>query len=181
MIAKMRKLNLAPLFVGIITVGVAVVSTILGILTLPVWALATAVALVTIWSVAITYALTEGRQGTDEQAIIGQLKSKIRGYFVGNLSLLLLIIGIVVYMALPGTPPFVNVIPNTDVTLSPEAGAPPRTSYNATVLVGGEEQSAYCYVVVRGKTWLDFRDGWAPLSEFHYPAGISARLPPPCE
>jgi hypothetical protein len=80
--------------------------------------------------------------------------------------------------------PFVNYVNDNDVTLSPVAGAPPRSGPTATFLPAGEEHSAYCYVNVNGATWLFFKGnlqgGWALRSAFHLPPEGHHDLPQPC-
>jgi hypothetical protein len=180
MITRLQMRSLAPWCVGIITAFVAVVLAILGISPLLLWALALVVADISLWSAAITYVFSVERRDTGNQAIIRQQKSRMVGLAIDNFLLLVLLGGIWSYFAWFNPPTFVNVIPNKNVTMSPEAGTPPRTGGDALVLSEGEEQSASCYVVVRGETWLKFRNGWAPLPAFHYPAGVTERLPAPC-
>ena len=133
-----------------------------------------------LWCAAVSFAFTVERNGTSVSATTRQYGSRIVALAVGNGLLLLLILGTWAHVAWPTVTNFVDVVPHKDVTLS-EAGAPPRSSYSATMLIGGELQSAYCYVTVDGSVWLDFHDGWAPLSAFHYPTGLQQRLPQHCE
>jgi hypothetical protein len=158
---------------------VAVVLAIVGVSPVPGWALGLVVADISLWGSALTYVFTVERHGTSEKATIRQQRSRIVALALGNGLLGTLALGVWLYNAWP-SPAFVNVIPTKRVVLSPEAGAPPRDSYDALVLPGGEEESAYCYVRISNSTWLKFRDGWAPASAFHYPAGFAQQLPRPC-
>jgi hypothetical protein len=76
---------------------------------------------------------------------------------------------------------FINYVANKPVTLSGVAGEPARTEFDAVSLPVGEENSANCYVVVHGQTWLEFeKDGWAPAADFHPAPQAHNTLPRAC-
>ena len=179
--SRVRPKQLAPVAAALILSFVATVLAVLGVSPLPVWLLAFATLDVSLWGAAISYVAVVEKKGEDERAEIVQLHRRVLGLVAANGLLVALVLGIWIYGSLSSGSGFVNFVPNQNVLLSPEAGAPPRTTYDAPILLAGELQSAYCHVVVDGATWLDFRGGWAQLSAFHYPAGYSHRLPPSCD
>jgi hypothetical protein len=169
-----------PWCVAVIGSLVAAVLALIGVSPLPAWALFLLVAGVSFWGAAISYAFTVEQNGVTPPAELKQQKSRVTALAVGNVVLLAITLGTWVYVAWPATA-FVDVVPYSFVVLSPEAGAAPRNSFDAIGLTAGELQSAFCYVTVGGKTWLEFRAGWAPLSEFHYPNGFQPQLPALCD
>jgi hypothetical protein len=161
-----RWLLAAELAVGAI---VTAVIAVLGLSQLPPWAVALSSVGVYVAGVGVGYAL------------IGRKADRVRNLTVATAALAATLLGTWIYAAAASqAPAFVNFVPNHDVTLSGEAGGIPRTSSDSAGLQGGELQSAYCWVDVKGQTWLDFQSGWGRLSDFHRPAGEPLRLPRRC-
>lgn len=160
-----RRALLIEVVLGVIGAG-AVAAT--GVSGLPVWA-------VTVYSIGIAAPValaTSAAVGTEPDRVLS---------LWGTVGVLVaLLAGTLWYVNRPSPIAFVNYVPNQDVTLSPVAGAPPRSDYNASVLNAGEEQSAYCYLVYKGETWLNFKSGWAPRSAFHLPPEAHYDLPGHC-
>jgi hypothetical protein len=163
--AARRRALLIEVVLGVIGAG-AVAAT--GVSGLPVWA-------VIAYSAGITAATALATS-----AAVGPESDRVISLWGTVAVLVALLVGTLVYVNQPATFAFVNYVNDSDVTLSPVAGAPPRSDYNALVLVAGEEHSAYCYVVVKGETWLFFKNGWAPRSDFHLPPEAHYDLPGPC-
>jgi hypothetical protein len=164
-----RNVLLAEVILGAIGAG-AVAGT--GVSGLPVWA-------VVLFSMGITAAVALATK-----AAVGPESERVRSLWATVSVLVALFIGTLLYVNLPGRAAFVNYVNDQDVVLSPVAGAGPRTGYDAAVLVAGEEHPAYCYVIVKGETWLFFKgtvqDGWARLSAFHLSPEAHSDLPERC-
>jgi hypothetical protein len=156
---------------GFLVVGAAATAASGGF-GLPVWAV---VVLCVGFTAATTFA---------SNAAVGPESERVFSLWATVVMLAALLVGIVVYVNRPGGPRFVQYINSKDVVLSPFAGAPPRSDYNAAVLIPNEEHSAECYVVVRGEPWLFFQgsseDGWAPRSAFRLAPDAHATLPAGC-
>jgi hypothetical protein len=159
------------LIAGELLVGATVTATLaaLGVADLPAWAIALSSAGVATASASVLNAVTgpKVRRSMHLALACGLLAATLVGTWIFA-------------AASASGPAFVNFIANHDVTLSGEAGAKPRTAFDVTVLPAGEEESAYCYVKVGREVWLDFHEGWAPIKEFHRPAGEPKRLPRRC-
>jgi hypothetical protein len=168
MLTRSRLNRLATPAVAVIGAVSTAVGAIVGVAAVPTWAVVAVAVDVWLASTAMTHALTARLQ-----------KSRIRALWASNVLLAGLLIGVWIYAAWPASG-FVTVVANRDVTLSPAPDTPPRQTFDATVLPEGEQNSADCYVRVRGVVWLDFGEGWAPLSLFHYRAGFRHTLPPRC-
>jgi hypothetical protein len=164
-----RRVLVIELVLGVIGAG-AVAGT--GVSGLPVWAVVS-------YSIGLTAATVLATS-----AAVGPESERVLSLWGTVVVLVALLAGTLLYVNRPTPVAFVNYVNDKDVTLSPVAGAPPRSEYNAAVLVAGEEHSAYCYVVFKGETWLFFKgsiqDGWAPRSAFHLPPEAHHDLPGLC-
>ena len=147
--------------------------TIVGLAVLPRWAIfLTALDLSAVLTL-ITSALTDA-------------KYRVVSLWVSNGLLIALIAGIAIYNLVPQYDITVNVVPNTNVTLSYQAGSVPDVNDpNSVVLPAGKDETATCYSAVNGKVWLYFhfsdeQAGWAPFSDFHYDPGLAHSLPSSC-
>ena len=164
-----RRVLLIELLLGVIGAG-AVAGT--GVSGLPVWAVVS-------FSMGLTAATA-----LVTSAAVGPESERVLSLWGTVVVLAALLAGTLLYASASGQVAFVNYVNDKDVILAPVAGAPPRSEYNAAVLVAGEEHSAYCYLVIKGETWLFFRgslqDGWAPRSDFHLPPEAHHDLPGLC-
>lgn len=153
-------------------IGTAAV-TVVGLAAIPRWAIFLIALDLSAFLTVITSAITDA-------------KYRILSLSTGNALLIALVAGIAVYNLAPQNPTTVTVVPNTDVTLSAEAGgAPDLKNPDGTVLSTGDDETATCYALVKGTTWLYFHFsdevyGWAPLSDFHYDPGFTGGLPSSC-
>lgn len=167
--ARRRRALLIEVVLGVVGAG-AVAAT--GVSGLPVWA-------VVLFSIGLTAATALATS-----AAVGPEADRLLSLWGAVIALALLLSGTLSYVNWPSPVAFVNYVNDKDVILSPVAGAPPRSEYNAAVLVAGEEHSAYCYLVFEGQTWLFFKgslqDGWAPRSAFHLPPEAHDDLPGHC-
>jgi hypothetical protein len=158
--------------VAIVGVIGTVVITFIGITALPRWTIFLMALDISLIVAAITSALTEP-------------KYRIISLWISNTLLIFFLIGATIYNIVPSGG-IVDVVPNSDVTLSNQAGTPPDSNNpNPDVLPAGLGESATCYTTVRGAAWLYFHFsdreyGWAPLSKFSYETGFPQHLPPSC-
>lgn len=167
--ATRRRLLTAELVIG--AIGSAAVAAT-GVSGLPAWA-------IVLFSVGLTAATASATS-----AAVGPRSDRVLSLWIAVGLLAALLAGTLIYVNASGPVPFVNYVNDQPVVLSPVAGTHPRTDPEAPVLDPGEEHSAYCYVVVKGATWLFFKgniqDGWAPLADFHLPPEAHNKLPGPC-
>ena len=166
-----RRLPIVPISVAIIAAAAGTAITLIGVSNIPKWALALLTAGVTLAGALASNGLTAST-----------MSEKILSLWLTVGLLVAILVGQWIFQAawIPTVPAFVNVVPTQDVTLSATPGAPPRSDYNAPVLIGGEEQSTYCYVKLGREIWLNFRSGWAPLSDFRNVEGFALQLPAVC-
>ena len=165
---KRRRIPIIPILVAITTAAAGTAVTLIGVSNAPRWALALLTAGVTLAGAFAANGLTAPTTG-----------EKVISLWITVALLGAILVGQWIFQA-AWAPAFVNLVPVRDVTLSPTPGAPPRSSFDAQVLIGGEEQSTYCYVQIGRQVWLNFRDGWAPLSDFRNVEGFALQLPQVC-
>jgi hypothetical protein len=117
---------------------------------------------------------------------IANEKYRVIALWTSNIVLAVLVAGIAMYNLIPQGSVTVNVVPNSDVTLSSQAGSQPdMNNPDGIVLPAGADETVTCYSVVSGKTWLYFhfsveQYGWAPFDDFHYDPGFASQLPSTC-
>jgi hypothetical protein len=168
--SRTKWLVAAVAFVGAISTAAI---TVAGVSAMPRWALFVSAFDVSLVATAITSAMTERRY-------------RVHALLISNALLAALIAGIAIYNTVPAGRSTVNVVANTDVTLSNQPGDPPDTSNPyATVLTAGVSDTAACYTTVRGMVWLFFHFsdtdyGWAPFEKFSYATGFARHLPANC-
>ncbi len=163
---------LPPLLAGFVTVAGTAVITVVGITSLPRSAIFLMALDISAVVTVITSALTNAKHRT---ALL----------WVSNALLIALVAGIAIYN-INSRNSTENVVANTDVTLSSQAGQQPNPNDpNATVFSQGVGETATCYTTLKGAVWLYFHFspydyGWAPFSQFHYEVGFPQHLPANC-
>jgi hypothetical protein len=141
---RKHRVPIIPVSVALIAAVAGTAVTLIGVSNVPRWALALLTAGVTLVGAFASNSLTASK--TDE---------KIISLWIAVALLVTILVGQWVFQA-TWAPAFVNLVPIRDITLSPTPGAPPRSNYDAPVLIGGEEQSTYCYVRIGKQIWLNF-------------------------
>ena len=158
----------------VISVGAlsTAILTVIGVTSLPRWGIFIVAFDLSATAAAITLALTEPKHRTT-------------ALWTSNALLLLLLGGIAVY-SIAATTETINVVANSNVNLSNEAGASATHAPSNLSFVRGDAETVDCFVTVGKVVWLyfyqDSRDfGWAPQRDFHYETGFPEHLPPHCE
>lgn len=148
----------------------AAIAAAIGVADLPGWAIVLLVAaftaVIALWT----------------RAVIGPSEAKVTALWLASGVLAAAIAGILVYANESASS--VNYFSTKFVALSGVAGQPPQSGPEAQGIPPGEEETAYCYVVVHGQVWLAFgsggTSGWAPASDFRTAPTAHSALPASC-
>jgi hypothetical protein len=139
-----------PVATAVIGIIVSTAVAVVGTASVPLWAILLVGADLT----GVGYALTSAVTGGDtKDTELGIAKRHNFALWASTVLLVFLVGGVFLYHE-SSSQGLVNVVPDNDIVLSPQPGAPPRGEYNAPSLIAGEPQTTTCYVRVHGQVWL---------------------------